>query len=152
MTVAWRTLTQDPGCHYPEWNAAFVISVSFAFPAAWQWEIQVSLLRTFSCRLSVSSLCVASLSSCARRWAVSFFRYSISLKCTNTHTYWSGVFFFLLLLSFYFVPSSCLLLLVFFNQPLGFAVFPLQGLILRLSFLQVFIHSLKRQILTVSKR
>lgn len=46
----------------------------------WWWN-----KLTLSCRFSASSLCVVSLSSCARRWAVSFFRYSISLH-THTHT------------------------------------------------------------------
>lgn len=41
--------------------------------------IRKSTSATFSCRFSVSSLCVASLSSCTRRWSVSFFRCSISL-------------------------------------------------------------------------
>lgn len=69
---------------------------SFFYPNInrFRWKIErgrsrhirpARFLRTFSCKLSASSLCVASLSSCARRWAVSFFRYSISLH-TDKHT------------------------------------------------------------------
>lgn len=104
--------------------------------------VKVSVPLTFSWRLSASSLCVASLSSCARRWAVSVFRYSISLQSTQTHIYTSYLWL-LFLLSSLLCEDHYLLLLVLFNQSLGLAVFSLEGLVLRLGFLQVFIHRLK---------